>query len=84
MNVRILLSAVGDIMPTYWTNETRHQYQNFKKCLIAEAIEAWNKRQPNEKAARFMVQLPSEYGAHFRFLVVTQTENGDLIVGKSQ
>lgn len=73
--VHILLSAVGEHLPKQWKKNPK-----LFPGLTEKALEAWENREPDEKAVRFLYQIPVKYGAYFRFFTVTEKENGSLLI----
>ncbi|MDO9837448.1 hypothetical protein Q7489_02530 [Glaesserella parasuis] len=75
--IHILLSAVGDRLSKDWKERA-----NFTDDLKNQAYHAWLNRQPSEKTVRFLYKLPTKYGLLFRFLTVTEKEDGSLVISK--
>lgn len=81
MNVHILLSSVGDIMPKH-INEWTPEHHTLDTELRQNALRAWQERQPDVDTVRFMQKMPSQNGLHFRFFNVSQ-KSGKLLVSRA-
>ncbi|MFC1040775.1 hemophilus-specific protein [Pasteurella multocida] len=77
LNVKILLSAIGDKMPKTWKTKP-----DFISSLKKRALESWNSKSEDANSVRFLYRLPSNNGFHFRFFTVTEQEDGSLLVSK--
>lgn len=75
--IHILFSAVSDIFPKYWKEQPKWVTE-----LTEKALNAWEERKATEKAVRFLHQLPTKYGSHFRFFVVAEHHNGSLLISR--
>lgn len=77
LNIKILLSAIGDKMPKNWKTKP-----DFISSLEKKALESWDAKPEEATSVRFLHRLPSNSGFHFRFFTVTEQEDGSLLVSR--
>lgn len=81
MPVHILLSCIGDVLPTK-LSEWQDQHRALHQEICKNAVTAWQNRVGCCKTVRFMQKLPSSSGLHFRFLNVSE-KSGKLFVSRT-
>lgn len=75
--VKILLHAVGSNLSKVW-----NQNPSLVSELTEKALDAWNNRDLSKNKVRFLHQLPTKYGSHFRFFTVTEQHDGSLLISR--
>lgn len=73
--VNIPLYCVADFISKYW-NDNQHKY--LVENITSEAIKAWEQRPAEAKTVRFICQMPSKTGIHFRFFEAKKDNQGVL------
>lgn len=71
--VKILVNCLDDVL----TSRNHQDLQPLAKQIEANALNAWQNRQPSETSTRFLQKLNDRM---FRFLNVVQQPNGSLLV----
>lgn len=75
VKVKVLFQCFAGLLSATWSKEQRSQCAMLTKAIQQNALNAWQKREPNQQTVRFMQKMS---GNRYRFFIVSQ--QGDKLV----